>query len=161
MVEKFGPCVATSVLQMVHIGINSTWFAIVAVVACGCGGNVATVPLYETSGKVTVQGQPADGAKVVFYPTSSELQGPRMPIPAGMADATGTFQLQSYEPQDGAPAGEFKVTVIWPEPIPPNVDQEMYQPKDRLQGRYSDPQRTTIKATIPEGGGEIPPFQLH
>jgi hypothetical protein len=145
---------------MVRIGINSIWLAIVAVMVSGCGSDVAPVPLYEASGKVTVQGQPAEGAKVVFYPTSSALQGPRMPIPAGTTDATGTFHLQSYEPKDGAPAGEFKVTVIWPEPIPPNVDQEMYQPKDRLQGRYSDPQRTTITATIPEGGGELPPFEL-
>jgi hypothetical protein len=116
--------------------------------------------VYPVSGRVTVNGQPAGGAIVVFYGATPDLTGPGTPAPEGTTDAHGEFRLRSYDPDDGAPAGEFKVTVIWPEPIPPGADREMYQPKDRLQGRYSNPQKSNLTATVEEGGGELPPFEL-
>jgi hypothetical protein len=118
------------------------------------------IPVYPVSGKVTVNGQSAAGARVVFYGATPDLTGPGTPAPAGTTDENGEFRLRSYDPEDGAPAGEFKVTVDWPEPIPPNVDQEMYRPKDRLQGRYSNPDKSGLRITVPEGGGELPPIEL-
>jgi hypothetical protein len=116
--------------------------------------------VYPVSGKVTVNGQPVEGAEVVFYGATPDLTGPGTPAPVGTTDANGEFRLRSYDPEDGAPAGKFNVTVIWREPIPPNADREMYQPKDRLQGRYSDPKKSGLTATVEEGGGELPPFEL-
>jgi hypothetical protein len=132
---------------------------VVAVVGCS-KDNDGRMQVYPVSGKVTVKGQPVEGARVVFYGATADLTGPGTIVPVGVTDANGAFQLRSYEPEDGSPAGEFKVTVIWPERIPPNVDQEMYKPKDRLRGRYSDPQKSGLTATVPEGGGELPPFEL-
>jgi hypothetical protein len=116
--------------------------------------------VYPASGQVTVNGQPAAGAQVAFYGATPELTGPGTPAPAATTDENGEYRLRSYDPEDGAPAGEFKVTVVWPEPIPPNVDQEMYRPKDRLKGRYSHPDKSGLKMTVPEGGGELPPIEL-
>jgi hypothetical protein len=67
--------------------------------------------------------------------------------------------LSSYEPDDGAPAGEFKVTVVWQEPPPPNA-VGVFAQKDRLRGRYTNPQTSTLTARVEQGGGELPPFQL-
>jgi hypothetical protein len=131
------------------------------VVTIGCSKNEAgRLQVYPASGKVTIKGQPVEGARVALFGSAPELTGPGTVVPVGTTDANGAFQLRSYEPEDGAPAGEFKVTVIWPEPIPPNVDQEMYKPKDRLGGRYSNPQKSGLTATVPEGCGELPPFEL-
>jgi hypothetical protein len=117
--------------------------------------------VYPVTGKVTVGGQPAEGAEVVFYGATPDLQGPGTVAPAGTTDKDGVFQLRSYEPNDGAPAGKFNVTVFWPEPIPEGVDEEMYQPKDRLKQRYLNPEKSGLTAEVPVGGAELPPFELN
>jgi len=117
----------------------------------GCGKDSGRISVYPVSGKVVVKGSPADGAQVIFNPASEELRKPGMPIPEATTDANGTFELRSYEPKDGAPAGEYNVTVLW-------ADES--GSKDRLGNRYLDPKKSGLKATVPEGGGEIPPFEL-
>ena len=126
----------------------------------GCGKDDGHIKVYPVQGKVLVAGAPAEGARVVFYPASDDLKKPGMPVPEGTTDAQGAFKLRSYKPGDGAPVGEFKVTVHWPEPIPPNVDEEMVEPKDRLGKRYVDPQKSGLTAKVEQGGGEIPSFEL-
>jgi hypothetical protein len=125
----------------------------------GCGSDDGRVDVYPVSGKVLVQDRPADGAEVVFYPMVAEADGVKMPGPAGTTDAGGVFHLRSYEALDGAPAGEFKVTVVWPAAPPPNASG-VFQLKDRLGGRYANPQTSKLTATVEPGGGEIPPFEL-
>jgi len=144
-----------------RFALIASWFAAFSIfVFVGCAEDKHGIEVYPASGKVLVNGQPADGANVALFGISPELQGPGAPVPTGQTNAEGVFSLTSFESRDGAPAGEFKVTVIWPEPIPPNVDQEMYQPKDRLNGKYSNPQTSKLTATIEPGGGELPPFEL-
>jgi hypothetical protein len=127
--------------------------------AIGCGADDGRVQVYPVTGKVVVDGQPAEGADVVFYPTTPEVDGIKLPGPAGSTDANGVFRLRSYDPEDGAPAGEFKVTVVWPAPPPPNATG-VFQVKDRLGGRYANPQTSTLTARVEPGGGELPPFEL-
>jgi hypothetical protein len=69
------------------------------------------------------------------------------------------FRLRSYSPDDGAPAGEFKVTVVWPAAPPPNATG-VFQLKDRLGGRYANPETSKLTARVEPGGGEIAPFEL-
>ncbi len=140
------------------------WLATVFVLAAGCssGGDVeGRVKVYPVSGAVKVGGQPASGARVVFYGATPELTGPGTVSPAAIADENGVFQLQSYEPGDGAPAGSFNVTVFWPEEVPEGVDPEVQRPKDRLKDRYGNPEKSGLTAEVPEGGVELPPFELN
>ncbi len=134
-------------------------FALAAVAPVGCGKNDGHVKVYSVSGKVLVHGTPAEGARVVFYPVSDKLKGPHMPLPAGNTDAAGEFRLGSYKVDDGAPAGDYKVAITWPEPIPPNANPETFQRKDKLGGRYNDPEKSGLTATV-EKSGEIHPFDL-
>jgi hypothetical protein len=125
-----------------------------------CGKNDGRVKVYPVQGKVLVRGAPAEGARVVFYPVSDDLKKPGMPVPEGTTDAEGVFKLKSYEADDGAPEGDFRVSVIWFEPLPPDADPEAVPTKDRLSGRYNDPQKSQLTAKVEKGGGEIPPFEL-
>ena len=138
---------------------NVPCLACLCLATVGCSSDDGRVDVYPINGKVLVKGQPADGAEVAFYPTAPELQGPRTPVPEGTTDGSGVFRLQSYEPDDGAPAGEFNVTVVWPSPPPSNATG-VFDFKDRLGGRYSDPQTSKLTARVEEGGGEIPAFEL-
>jgi hypothetical protein len=119
------------------------------------------IEVYPVTGKVTVNGAPAAGAEVVFYGATPELKGPNVAPPEGMTDENGEFQLRTYDADDGAPAGTFNVSVIWPEPIPEGVDTEMYQPQDRLKGKYTDPNASGLTVEVPAGGGTLPPIELN
>ena len=57
-----------------------------------------------------VEGKPAEGVQVFFHPLDASQRG----IPRGVTDAEGRFQLRTYHDGDGAPAGEYTVTVYWP-----------------------------------------------
>ena len=133
---------------------------ILAASAVGCGKSSNRATVYPVSGKVLVEGAAAEGARVVFYPTSGEMKKPGMPLPAGDTDASGVYHLQSYGPADGAPVGEYQVTVSVAEPLPPNVSREEFHPKDRFAGKYIDPATSKLTAKVEKGGGEIPPFDL-
>ena len=82
-----------------------------------------------------------------------------MPTPAGETDASGQYRLGSYKLDDGAPVGDYKVTVIWLEP-PPATAQGIFDQKDRLAGRYSNAENSKLTARVDKGGGEIPAFEL-
>jgi hypothetical protein len=128
---------------------------------CSSGSNDdGRVKVYPVSGMVKVDGQPAAGARVVFYGATPELTGPGTVSPAAETDESGVFHLRSYEPEDGAPAGKFNVTVSWPEEVPEGVDPEVHRPKDRLKNRYLNPETSGLTADVPEGGIELPSFEL-
>ena len=66
--------------------------------------------------------------------------------PFARVSEDGTFAVTTYDTGDGAPAGEFKVTVYWP------ADPDARGPSpDRLKGRYRDPESTALVATFVEG----------
>jgi hypothetical protein len=137
-------------------------FALAFAGSAGCGKNDGRVEVYPVSGKVLSRGAPAEGAEVTFYPVAQELKKPGMPIPSAFVGSTGTFHLRSYDPEDGAPAGEYNVTVFWPAPRAANAphESESLGGKDRLGERYMDPLKSGLKATVPEGGAELPPFEV-
>jgi hypothetical protein len=129
--------------------------------ASGCGEKSDRIEVFPSHGKILVNGQPADGARVVFYPKVTEIDGKPAPSPAATTDAAGEYHLESYDPEDGAPAGEYSVTVVWPEPPPPNAEAlGTFDLKDRLSSRFADPTKSGLTAKIEDGGGEIPTFDL-
>jgi hypothetical protein len=60
---------------------------------------------------VLFKGQPADGATVVFTPEAGNQAGAL--LPSGKVQSDGTFKLQTYPHGEGAPPGNYKVTVTW------------------------------------------------
>ena len=136
------------------------WFVFLSCFA-GCSQTDSDrLEVYPVKGKVTVSGRPAAGAQVVFYGATPDLKGPGTVAPYGTTDENGEYHLRSYEQADGAPAGKFHVTIIWPELIPAGADEEMFEPKDRFKSRYAKPETSGLTAEVPEGGGDIPPFEL-
>ncbi|HUY87864.1 MAG TPA: carboxypeptidase regulatory-like domain-containing protein [Pirellulales bacterium] len=123
-----------------------------------CQKKVERLPVFPVRGKVLVEGQPAAGARVGFYP----LDDPFAPKPQAQVGADGSFRLSTYETGDGAPAGRYGVTIAWPGPNPRSNgegDEEIEGP-DRLRGRYSDPQTSKWKIEVGSQPLELEPFNV-
>ncbi len=135
-----------------------------------CGGCNPGERLYPVSGTVTVNGQPAAGAQVTFYPAGQS--GLHVVPSTGIVAADGTFTL-STNGKAGAPAGQYEVTIIWPEErqskaaskLPEGYIGEMGRSDDglaadRLQGRYADRQKSPLRAAVEPRETKLPPFEL-
>src|SRR5688572_20752206 len=81
-------------------------------VGLGCGGKEQRKPVFPVKGSVFVAGRSATKALVIFHPLNDP--DPKAPRPTGEVAADGTFTLSTHTAGDGAPAGEYAVTVTWP-----------------------------------------------
>ena len=133
--------------------------AVVALmVAGGCRKQSAAdrVPVVPVAGAVAFEGQPIPGALVVFHPLSGAAS---QTLPArGTVQDDGTFQLTTYEANDGASPGEYKVTVEWRRLISDNGDVKAGP--NVLPPRYSRPQTTDLVVRVAEGSNHLKPLQV-
>src|SRR4051812_645519 len=83
--------------------------------SCVCCGGAAPGPPRPVSpvrGSGLGAGKPAVKALVIFHPLNdADAKAPR---PTGEVAADGSFALSTHTTGDGAPAGEYAVTVLWP-----------------------------------------------
>jgi len=122
--------------------------------ATSCSSDRKTV--HPARGKVVdAAGKPVAGATLIFHPLDDKDDARHKP--AATTDAEGNYALTTYVQDDGAPAGDYAVTVEW-RPIPKSP-MEPEQP-DRLKGRFRDPKSSPFKATIKQGTNELRPIQL-
>jgi hypothetical protein len=133
----------------------------ISVALAGCGdGRIATYPV---TGTVLVDGRPAEGAVVICVPTStSEPEADRL-RPFGVADAQGRFTLKTFEPGDGAPAGEYKVLIEWPAPVSADAARgggRAAVGPDRLRGKYFKLDQSNLAMSVKEESNDLPPFEL-
>lgn len=136
-------------------------------VLVGCGQEDGRLDVRPTSGVVMRDGLPVPGATVVLNPAPGTAAAAAGLLPSAETDADGTFVVSSYESGDGAPAGEYSVTLGWPD--------RSYKPRtpaereaalagdvpDRLRGRYRDPAKSTWKVIVTEGAeNRLPAIEL-
>jgi len=126
-----------------------------AVLLAGCGSGQK--PCFPVTGKVLdANKKPALGALVVLHPVGGDEKDPRA---SGTVEADGTVKFTTYTAGDGAPAGDYEVTVVW---IPARKTAFDAEGKDQLGGRYATPKRSPIpKFTVKaDGPNELPPITL-
>jgi hypothetical protein len=129
-----------------------------ALLAVGCGGG--RKPVYPVEGQVFVDGKAAARAVVTFHPVGDT--GTTAVLPVGHADETGKFTLTSYRENDGAPEGEYDVTVTWHLATRTPGRSEDYVPKNYLPARYASPETAKLRVTVSrDGPNTLEPFQLH
>ena len=131
----------------------------VAVQVSGCSrsSGPAKKVCYPVKGEVTVGGKPADGATVILQPKDGNADEWSAGFPRAKVGADGKFQASTYGENDGAPAGEYVILISWEVPNPTN--EEASGP-DRLGGRYIDPAKSKLTATVEPRATELPPIRL-
>jgi hypothetical protein len=129
--------------------------------ALACAACSSKDTLHEVHGTVLAKKAPAKGVTVTFHPKGkSDINIVR---PVGFTDESGRFTLTTGE-RPGAVAGEYIVTFIWPEEaVKPNKSFSTEAPdtgRDRLDGAYANPQKSSFHVQIKGGKNDLEPFHL-
>lgn len=120
----------------------------------GCGkAKMSVIPvkgelhLKSRDGKLT----PMSGARLVLNPTENEGKFPA--FPTAKVNEDGTFELGTYEQNDGAPPGDYVVTLEWRKTKKPKYDYlvKETQGEDILRGAYSNRQTSPLRVTVKTG----------
>lgn len=121
----------------------------------GCGGSVKPPKTVPVSGTVLKGTRPAAGVTVTFHPQFDT--GPIKWQPSGTTDREGKFTLSTGAPDNGAPAGEYKVTF---ELLRAGADQRGLDTEiDAWKGKYAN-LGTAPTVTVGKTGGDLDPFRL-
>lgn len=133
----------------------ATFLGCLAAIA-GCSGQKGGKPLFKVHGRLTYRGQPMAKAMISFYPVDPK---DRSVSSQAVADEDGRYGLQTYRKDDGAPAGDYVVTIYWPGPPlktakPGAADSDAPAP-DRLQNAYSWAGTSKLRATVREQDNAI------
>ena len=130
--------------------------SVLTAVGCQQQPTELRVPVAPVAGAVVFDGQPTPGALVVFHP----VQGTQSQTPParGTVRDDGTFDLTTYEANDGAPPGEYKVTIEWRRLINDNGD--VRTGPNVMPERYSRPQTTDLVVRVAEGPNRLSPLQV-
>ena len=134
----------------------------VALLVCGCGDG--RVPVYPITGKVEYEGKPAPFATVIFHPQNAPIANDAL-SPRATTALDGTFALSTYGVRDGAPEGDYRVTVSWQVPegrIDPNeLDPDVMQDSpERIPKKYTRPNSTPIRLAITSDMRQLETFKL-
>jgi hypothetical protein len=132
-------------------------FAGLCVLAVGCDSGPTLLPV---TGKVTVDGQPAAGAVLLFHPATKANPF----VSSATTGADGSFSIIT-DTKPGIPAGDYKVTATYPDPSHKPSDTEIMmgtaEPgQDLLKGRYVSRDASTLKVTIDSSTTQLEPFAL-
>jgi hypothetical protein len=125
----------------------------------GCWSNSRPV-VNKVKGQVFFKKtQPASGAFIVFHPKSEVLAGAVNGRPFAFVEPDGSFALTTYGKDDGAPAGEYGVTIVWEVAAVktdlPQIREGKSRGPDQLGGRYGDPGKPRLAATVVAGENEF------
>jgi hypothetical protein len=134
-----------------HALIRFVMLSGVAVLA-GCGDG--RVHVHPVQGQVLFEGKPAPHAHVVLHPVHAN---DKTPPPQAKVGADGSFSVGTYQAGDGAPAGEYVVTVQWLLTSAQNPDAPA---SNRLPVRYSQASTSGLRVQVREGENQLPPLEL-
>jgi hypothetical protein len=129
-------------------------------VALSLGGcSEASKPTYPVRGQVLIEGKPAARALVAFHPIGAT--GRAAVHPAGQADDQGNFMLTSFAAGDGAPPGEYQVTVVClvPTKVRNRNDDETVT-RNVLPARYARAETSQLRFTVAKGENTLPAITL-
>jgi hypothetical protein len=109
-----------------------------------CGGSKRK-PTYPTEGTLLIGGKPAGGVTVFLYSTDPAETEPTRPFATTNLD--GTFALTTSAANDGAPEGEYIVTVIY-EPLESPLMRAKKGKPPAFDKKYSDPKTSPLRIRV-------------
>ncbi len=127
-----------------------------ALVLWGCSSETGAIPTFPVQGQVRFQGQAAPGAFVVFHPLDPSAQ--QDVRPTGQAGPDGTFRLTTFDDHDGAPEGDYAVTIEWYKLVGKGAD--IQRGPNVVPAKYGKPETTPLRFSVRQGKNDLGPLQI-
>jgi hypothetical protein len=128
---------------------------LIASVGCGSKSGPERVPVFPVQGAVTFKGQPMPGAMLVLHPKTAADD---VPAPRAQVDKDGNVKVSTYDGGDGAPAGEYVVTVQWYKLIKNGND--VTAGPNVVPLKYSQATSSDLVVQVADGGANTFDFKL-
>jgi hypothetical protein len=139
---------------MVSGFLRLTLLAGLIALGVGCGRNDGFKPTIPMRGQILCDGQPPIGASIILYP--KDAPDPRV-RPSGKVGSDGWYTLSTYYTNDGAPAGNYAVSLVW---LPDGWSGGGGEPPDKFHGRYRNPETSGLQVEIVRGSDHLPTITL-
>jgi len=110
------------------------------------------VPVVAAHGTIEFDGKPASGAILQLHPVKARKDLPN--LPQALADEAGRFDLSTFRRNDGAPAGEYVVTVTW-RPDVTTKDGRTERGPNVIPSKWTKPTSSPLRITISQQGGDL------
>ncbi len=125
----------------------------------GCSQDFTKPKLGKVHGKVTYNGKPLDGGRVLFTPAAGK-GGETGQSASGEIDSDGTYEMTTFNTGDGAIIGQHIVTVVSREKgarNEPDADSHIkYElPKSLTPPKYATADKSPLRCTVMEGTQEF------
>jgi hypothetical protein len=122
------------------------------VTLAGCASETQ-VPVFPVSGKINFKGKPPVGAQVVLRATGAG--GVDGVVPIGTVKPDGSFTITSYEPDDGAPEGDYVALIRWNK-----LSADGTQGPNVLPRQYADAKASPVRVSVGNGPVDIPAINI-
>jgi hypothetical protein len=142
--------------QLLHSSKFNTAVVLVALTIAtglGCSKSESRVPLHPVAGAIQFHGRPAEGAFVSLHPKTA-TEG--VPNPRATVAKDGTFTVSTYDGNDGAPEGEYIVTVQWYKPV--RQGNDLVGGPNVLPAKYASPKTSDVSIHIAAGENHLKPI---
>lgn len=123
----------------------------------GCGGGDGRLTVHPVEGVITRDGKPLANALVALHAKAKPSSGESV-APNGQTDENGLFKLSTYDANDGAPEGEYAVTVQQYQPI--KTANGIEPGPNVLSPKLSQPSTTDITVKIVAGPNKLSPIDV-
>lgn len=125
-----------------------------AMCAVGCAGESRPVPV-KVRGQVLVGDNPVADARVTFHPTGEGKAVSWLPV--GTTDADGWYELTTFTEKDGAPAGDYRVTVSRFKAVKAGDE---YVSRNTLPAHFAQADASGLTVSVKKGTPELEPLQV-
>jgi hypothetical protein len=131
--------------------------ATLCLIFAGCRSGGLPKPSTEpVTGTVIFKGKPLSGVKITFHPNFDI--GPVQFLPNGLTDKQGRFTLSTTAAGDGAPVGDYTVTLELP--VVTTNKAGLETEVDFWKGKHADAKTSQWKVTIQKGENALEPYRL-
>jgi hypothetical protein len=127
------------------------------IAGCGSSQDPNRLQVFPAKGQIAFPGKPVGGAFVVLHPKAAT--GSQLVRPRGNVREDGTFSLTTYDANDGAPAGEYKVTVELHNLVK-RANGDVSLGPNIVPKQYGNPKTSPLTVRIAEGENSLPPIML-
>jgi hypothetical protein len=133
--------------------------------SAGCGAKSrpeikGKLPLFPVTGKLMLDSQPMAGATILFHPTQEFPAGAAKQRPRAMVDTDGTFHVSTYANDDGAPAGEYKVTVSWKGDLTGITSEQAGDLPEKAPMVVQEASSSRLRIKVKEAENSLPTWDL-